>query len=108
MRDIDKIHHNLVTLGETWAELDAAASQLEQARHSVRSQLAIRHLNEGMPANKSEMLAEADPVYVDHLKAMVDFRKQANLAQVNYKAAQVWVDLYRSENATKRAEMKIV
>lgn len=109
MREIDpdKIVHRLQTLGRDWADKDAAASLLEENRKSIRSQLAVDYLREAGSASMAEKLAEADEMYREHIKVMVEARKQANIAKVNYDAGRVWVDLKRSLESTRRAEMTL-
>lgn len=105
MSDPTEITTRLTTLGHDWADKEAAASVLEETRKSLRSQIALKFLAETGAANKAEMMAEATQEYIDHLKSMVEARRHANIADVNYSAARVWVDLLRTKEATKRAEM---
>lgn len=104
--NIDEIYTRMVKRGEAWAELNAAADLLEESRKSVRAQYAMEHMPTAKSLNKAELMAEADTRYQDHIKAMVEARKKANLAQVHYKASQVWADLLRSQESTRRAEMQ--
>ena len=106
MQDLDKIIHRLQTLGKDWAEKEAAASWLEESRKTVRAQMAVDYIREAGSAAKAELLAEADPIYKEHLKVMVEARKTANIAKVNYEAGKTWVELSRTKEATKRAELK--
>jgi hypothetical protein len=105
MSDPTEISTRLTKLGHEYADKEAAASLLEETRKSLRSQIALKFLADTGAANKAEMMAEATEEYVAHLKSMVEARRQANIADVNYSAARVWVDLVRTKEATKRAEM---
>jgi len=99
----DKLHARLISLGEDWADKEAAASLLEETRRSVRAEL-MRESNATSVA-AAEAQAEAAMKYKEHLKDMVEARRIANRANVNYKAAMVYIDLYRSHEATRRAEL---
>jgi hypothetical protein len=55
--------------------------------------------------NAAEAFAEASIRYKEHIASMVEARRVANRAHVNYKAVQVWVELTRSVESTKRAEL---
>src|ERR1700759_4889649 len=103
--DPTEIHANLVKLGEAWADKERAAQLYEETRKSLRSQIALKFLADTGAANKAEMMAEATEEYITHLKSMVEARRQANIAEVNYNAARVWTDLVRTQEATRRAEM---
>lgn len=103
--DPEKIYHNLVTLGEDWAQADAAASMLEETRTSLRAKLTSELLPEKGSVAKALVYAEATEAYSDHVKSAVKARRIANVAKVKYDSAKVWVDLMRSKEATKRAEM---
>jgi hypothetical protein len=101
------IAERLASAGEEWADKEAAASLLEDTRKRVRAQVAVAHIAEGASAAKAELLAEASDQYHEHLQAMVEARKAANIARVNYDAGKTWTDLVRTQEATKRAEMNL-
>lgn len=93
--------------GITWAEKNGAADLLEETRKTLRSQIALKYLPEAGSANKAEMMAEATQEYIDHIKAMVEARKEANKARVQYDADEAFIDLVRSQESTRRAEMNM-
>jgi hypothetical protein len=97
-----EVHERFRLAGEVWADKESAASFLEETLKSVRSQI-MSSLGD-MSVNKAEMLAQADKLYLDHIKAMVNARKEANISKVNYDAIKVWIELVRSLEASKRAE----
>jgi hypothetical protein len=105
MSDPNEVVSRLTTLGHEWADKESAAALLEETRKSLRSQIALKFLADTGAANKAEMMAEATDEYTAHVKSMVEARRLANIADVNYSAARIWVDLIRTKEATKRAEM---
>lgn len=98
----EEIHLRLVTAGEEWADLDAAASLLEETRKSVLAEL-MNKADGSMAARESEALAE--PAYKLHVTNMVAARKASNRARVRYDSAKAWTELVRTQEATRRAEM---
>jgi hypothetical protein len=51
------------------------------------------------------VLAEADQEYMKHIADMVEARKKATKARVKYDAYKVQIELLRSAESTRRAEM---
>ena len=105
--DVDKIASELLKMGTEWADKEAAASALEESRKSVRAQIAVSYVAEGNSAAASELRAEAAPDYKAHITSMVNARKEANKAKVRFDVSKIKVDLYRSAEATRRAEANI-
>lgn len=103
--DAEEIFTRIVKAGEDWADAEAAASMLEEARKSVLAKL----MNEAAATSIAgkEMMALADEQYEAHIKAMVTARKAANKARVRYDSAKVLAELRRSEESTRRAEMNL-
>lgn len=100
--DPDKITHRLIEAGEDWAEKDAAASLLEETKKTILAELMLKA--EGSAAAR-EMTALADPIYRIHVTNMVAARKEANKARVKWESGRAWVELRRSLESTRRAEM---
>lgn len=107
MIDPNQIYEKLCTQGKDWAQKDHAASLLEETRKSVRSQVIVEYIEKGQNVSKSEAYAESDPRYIEHIQVMCEARKTANLAQVNYKAAQAWSEAVRTAESTLRAQMSL-
>ena len=103
--DPNEIHRRFVKLGEEWSDKEAAASLLEESRRSVRAEI-MRQSNEKTIA-AAEAFAEASIRYKEHVISMVEARRAANKAHVNFKAVTVWIELTRSVESTKRAEMTL-
>jgi len=102
--DTDQIHDRLVKAGEDWAELDYAASLLEETKKTVLAKL-MNEATGGVSAREVESLS--DPAYEEHIRSMVKARKEANRAKVKYDSAKAWCELVRTQEATRRAEMSI-
>src|ERR1700722_10257489 len=79
-----KLAEQLLHHGTDWAEKNGAADLLEETRKTLRSQIAMRFLPDAGSVAKAEMMAEATGDYFEHIKAMVEARKVANTARVQY------------------------
>lgn len=97
----------LIEVGEQWCDLDAASNLLEELRKSVLGKLVLEFTADGMPVGKAEHAAHASEEYVAHVRAMVEARRKATRARVRWDTGRVHVDLMRSAESTKRAEMNL-
>lgn len=102
--DPTEIAERMRLAGEEWSDLDAAANMLEETRKSVLAELVNQSKGGSIAAKESEALANPD--YKEHINKMVEARRNANRARVRYDTAKAWVELVRTSEATKRAEMK--
>ncbi|HYF40923.1 MAG TPA: hypothetical protein VEA35_00620 [Ramlibacter sp.] len=102
-----KMAEELAQRGMAWADANAAAEALEETRQSVYSQIATGFLEAGDSAAKAELRAKADERYQTHIKSMVDARRTANRAHVRWKTYQAFVELVRSAESSRRAEMNL-
>jgi hypothetical protein len=105
--DPRKLAYTLVEHGNDWADKNAAAELLEENRRNLRSQIAMGFLPEAKSLAKAEMMAEDTDQYRAHIAAMVEARKHANKARVLYDSDKAYIDLLRSWESTKRAEMNM-
>lgn len=105
--DPAQIGAELDKAGADWVNLDAAARILEETKAVVRAEIERRHLEQGMTSAKAETLAQADPVYRAHLELMVENRRKANLARVLFDSLRAEVELIRTVESSRRAEMRL-
>jgi len=101
---LDELYHKLVTAGEDWSDKDAAASLLEETKKSI-----IAGLKNESGANSN--IAKEDYAWEHqttkcHIENMVKARHEANKAKVHYESIKTWIDLLRTKEATKRAEIQ--
>ena len=101
----DKVYAELIEAGEAWADADAAANLLEEGRRPCLAQLMCEV--QGSRA-EAEQMALASRTYGDYLVKMVAARKEANIARVRYGAVQTLAELRRTQESTRRQEMKLV
>lgn len=105
--DPEKIAKRFRDDGNTWAEKNCAADLLEETRKTLRSQIALKYLPEVGSVSKAEMMAEATTEYIEHVTSMVEARKEANKARVQFDADEAYIDLVRSQESSRRAEMRM-
>lgn len=90
---------------KAWVELDGAARLLEETKSAV---LAQRQKAMGdIPAAHSEREVKASEEWLEFIKAMVNHRTNANMAKVRMEWCRMKFMEWQSENATKRAEMRL-
>lgn len=88
-----------------WVDKDAAASMLEETKSAVLAQ-RMAALGD-MPVNRAEQIVKASPEWHDWIEGMVNARTAANLAKVKIEWIRMRHSEWQSENATKRAEMRL-
>lgn len=109
LKDPGKIVNELIEAGERWAELDAAASLLEDTKKTLLATLVNEYEDTLGGARgtktKAESLALSDRRYKEHLEAATKAREEAHKARVKYDSGKIYVELQRSITATIRQEM---
>ena len=92
-------------VSKQWVDADAAATLLEDTKSAV---MAERMLALGeMAVNKAEALVKASPEWRRHIEAIVNARRAANRLKVQLEYLRMKFQEWSSENATKRAEMRL-
>ncbi len=94
-------------LGNIWAQLQHAASLLEETKTRVRAQIAngLRAENPRLNRRDSEEQALLSDEYMSHITAMIEARRQANLARVELEVIKTEFDAVRTAEVSRRAEM---
>lgn len=88
-----------------WVEKEAAASLLEETKSSVLSERMVA-LGD-LPVSRAEMQVKASDEWRDFVEAMVDARREANLAKVRLEWVRMRHAEQQSADASKRAEMRL-
>lgn len=97
------IENAIVSLGEEYADLDAAATLLEETKSVLKAKLALE--STGKSAAEREMMALAQPAFSEHLSSMVEARRLAIRARVKWETKKLKFEAMRSIEATKRGEL---
>jgi hypothetical protein len=112
--DPEKLSQEVISLGEEWADADAAASVLEETKKSELSRLIILNMEtklgvggKQLSVAQAENMALSDDHYTAHLQRMIEQRRLANRLRVRYDMGRMKLELYRSLQATLRNEMSL-
>lgn len=92
-------------VAKEWVTLDGAARLLEESKGSVLSQ-RMKALGD-KPAAHAERDVKASDEWADYIAKMVDARTQANQKKVHLEYIRLKFSEWQSENANKRAEMRL-
>lgn len=92
-------------IAKKWNDHDAAANLLEETKSAVLSEKMIA-LGD-MPVSRAEMTVKASQEWRDHIEAMVDARKQANVLKCQLEYIRMRFSEQQSAEATARAERKM-
>ena len=103
--DADKLFHKLTLAGDDWADKQAAYNILEDTKNAVLAKLMTKSQATSVAAKEIE--AKASDEFTAHVKATQEAMKAALKAKVNYESIKIWIELRRSVEATRRAEMKL-
>lgn len=108
MLDADRIYHELSTAGEAWADKKAAYEALDELTKTVYADLVTNYLPPTCATKgEAELRGFSDRAYKEHLAALAAARRAWLLAEVKWKTLNTLAELRRSEESTRRAEMKL-
>lgn len=99
------VYNKFIEAGTEWAVLDGEASKLEHMCKIVKAQIMTSFGQ--IPVAKAEMQALSDSSYVEHVERMVQKRTDANVARAKFDAIKTWVDMTRTLESSRRAEMNM-
>ena len=92
--------------GEEWADLEAAASYLEDTKSAIMAQMQTK-LGD-MPVNRAEQIVKASQEWVKHVESIIDARKKANKAKINLEYARMKYYEGQSQDANRRTEIRML
>jgi hypothetical protein len=92
-------------VAKQWVDADAAASILEELKSATLAQLMLAQGD--MPVSRAEMKVKASEEWDKYIKSMVAERGAANKLKVQLEYLRMKFQEWSSENATKRAEMRL-
>jgi hypothetical protein len=92
-------------VAKQWVDAEAAASLLEDTKSAVLAE-KMQALGD-MPVSKAEMIVKASAEWRGELQAISLSRQVANRLKVQMEYIRMKFMEWQSENATKRAEMRL-
>jgi hypothetical protein len=105
-RDPNRLAAYLESQAEDWADKDAAANLLEETKKTVLAKVFNSLAGRFKGVAEREFAALGSPAYVEHVTAMVEARRVANVAKAKLEATRVYLDLIRTKEATQRVLMQ--
>lgn len=103
--DPNRIAHELSERGLVWADADAAFRALDDTTKSVLSEAMAKSVEKSNAAAETD--ARHSQMFKMHLEALADARRTANRARVKFDTYKVWIELMRSKESSRRAEMTL-
>jgi len=104
--DPKEVYNKLDDAGQVWVEKNAVACLLEKTEKSELNTLVQDYIKLGSKSNAdAESKARADQRTFDHIREMVQARKEAESAKVKYESAKTWFEAMRTQASTMRAEL---
>lgn len=106
--DPDRAYTEVISAGEDWADKKSAYEALDDVTKSILAQLTGEALQSGGSHAQAQTGALASDGYRTHLKALGEARRAFLHAQVRYEGLKMLAELRRTQESTRRAEMKLV
>jgi hypothetical protein len=103
----DAMYKKLLEVGEAWADAKSAYQALDDATASVLADLTQSYRDADTSRVEAETMARRCSTYRDHLASVAVANKAYLRAQVRYDSLKTLVELRRSEESTRRAEMAL-
>lgn len=107
--DSDKMYQKLLEVGEAYADTKAAYQALDSASKSVLADLTQGYRDNGAAGSvvAAETMALRSQLYRDHLASVAVAHKSFLRAEVKYDSLKTLIELRRSEESSRRAEMRL-
>jgi len=100
------MYHQLVYYGQQWSDRLAEAEGLEEGKKMLLAELILGYMDDG---STSRILAEskalADERYKEYIDRMVETKRLSNRSRVEYDALKIKLELVRTWEASRRAEL---
>src|SRR5271169_2268882 len=90
--------------GEEWADLESAATLLEDCKSAVMAQWQTE-LGD-VPVNRAEQTVKASPRWREYITDTVEARRKANVAKVKLESIKMRAMEVHAKDANTRAELK--
>ena len=106
--DVDKIFAEVLEAGNGWADKKSAYEALDDNTKSVLADITTDFMDGAKTSrSEAEMRAQASTVYKDHLASKQKARREWLVAQVRYDSLKMLAELRRSQESTRRQEMRL-
>ena len=92
--------------GEEWADMEAAASLLEDSKSAVMAQWQTE-LGD-IPVNRAEQMVKSSARWREYITDTIEARKRANKAKIYLESVKMRAMEVHSVEANQRTELKIL
>lgn len=92
-------------VAKKWVDADAAANMREELKSANLSRMMAKQGD--IAVNRAEANVKASDEWGEYIEQMIDARKNANLLKVQLEYMRMKFQEWSSENANKRAEMRL-
>ena len=92
-------------VAKAWVDADAAANLLEETKSAVLARMMLGCGD--MPVSRAEMQVKGSNDWREFITKMVEAREKAALLKVKLEYIKMKFHEWQSENATRRAEMRL-
>lgn len=103
----EHIYREVIAAGEEWADKKAGYEALDDNTKSVLADIALGYMDGKTSKAEGELRALSSKGYRDHLAEVKAARRAFLLAQVRYDSLKMLVELRRSQESSRRAEMNL-
>jgi len=103
-----EIHDSLKLKGHEKAKAAAYFSTMDRYRKQMKAYWTVHFINKGEGVGKSEQMALLEQEYQAACKRCEKAEEASGIASTEYAAALAYIDIWRSLEATRRAEMGIL
>ena len=104
--DPDRIRERLKEVGDEWADKKSAFEALDDLTKTVLAEVTSNYLPNCSSKAEAEMRGLMDKTYKQHLADLASARREWLRSEVTWKTGNLWAELRRSQESTKREEMR--
>jgi len=101
-----EIHERLVVKGHEKARAAAYYSTTDRIRKEVRAKWIVHYIGKDFGVSMSEHKSILEPEYIKAAERCENAQEESGKAAVEYAAAEAFLDVWRTMESTKRAEMQ--
>jgi hypothetical protein len=105
--DPAKMYVEVMAVGEDWADKKAAYEALDDVSKSVLADITGSYMDGKISKAQAEMYALSSKGYREHLASVAIARQAWLRAQVRYDSIKMLSELRRTQESTRRAEMRL-
>lgn len=105
--DPEMIYNSVLAAGEDWADKKSAYEALDDNTASVLADLMSNYMDGSVSHAEAKVRAQANKAFKDHMASVKSARKEFLTAQVKYDSLKMLAELRRSQESTRRQEMRL-